>query len=646
MDPAFRRTIGAHLLAPVAAAIAELEAYIGRSLSFWERQHALRLGGASVRFSRHRSLAAVALATHFERRGLKWKAFDPGPRELAYWRKRFCEEGRDPPRVVAISTTFSLNSAWLAALCRLVRESLPSATLVVGGYYYATNTRHFLSFDADVFCVGEGELRLPEIVSSLRDGRPLDPIPGLYLRDDAGALRYTGHAEPLELEALPHPDWRLAARIEPPVDLDDDSIEFGVETQRGCVFRCEFCTYRTLARPQATSIEYAVDAILSTGISRRGFINILDATATFPHNRWQAILEELVRRGGAPHPVWAYARVSDISDAVARRMAAAGVRHIFIGQESGDQRILDAMKKGTNVRQVGPAIAALGMHGITATFSLIHGFPGETSESVAATRALIASVNDGFERAPVVTGYTPFPFIYSDFASVSRDESLKGADHYLNYGSAPMSPERAAEEVIMTILATSRVSHAPPALLLFEGSPPTTGISLFGGRNRWHLFRWMKAMDRGVAVLLERDLEGKRPRPGELKAVRDELLSGYETSQSQLRSMTERLKALAKARLVARLGQEWSVDVGSRPGFLTRAILAGVELRDRAALGAGWRAWRGEAVPPRKAMSHPEDTARDALAASLIEAALSAPVKLRLSRVRSDEPVPRNSPTI
>src|SRR5690348_15694805 len=81
-DATFRRTIGAHLFAPVATAIAELEAYIGRSLSFWEREHALQVGGAPVRFSRHRSLAAVALATQFERAGLTWKAVDPGPREL------------------------------------------------------------------------------------------------------------------------------------------------------------------------------------------------------------------------------------------------------------------------------------------------------------------------------------------------------------------------------------------------------------------------------------------------------------------------------------------------------------------------------------------------------------------------------------
>jgi hypothetical protein len=508
---------------------------------------------------------------------------------------------------------------------------------VIGGYYYATNTRRFLSFDADVFCVGEGESRLPQIVSSVRDGRPLDHISGLYIRDDSAALRYTGQAEPLELERLPHPDWRLSARIDPPVDLGHDSIEFAVETQRGCVFRCEFCTYRTLASPQASSIEHAIDAILGTGVSSQGFINIIDATATFPHKRWLALLDGLVERGGAPHPVWAYARVSDISDTAARRMAQAGVRHVFIGQESGDQGILNAMKKGTKISQVKPAVAALGAHGITATFSLIHGFPGETKDSVEASRRLIGSINDGCERAPVVTGYTPFPFFYSDFASISRDESLRGADHYLNYGSAPMSPRRVAEELIETIVATSRVPHAPPSLLLFEGAPPTTGISLFGRDNRWHLFRWMKAVDRGVALLLERDLEKRQPRAGELEAIRAELLSGYETSQSWLQSMAQAVAAGARARFLARLGREWRGEPGSRPGLLTRSALAGLELRDQGSFDAAWRAWRHRPATECTATSRVDDAAKDALAASLIEGALSAPVKLRLSPVASDE---------
>ena len=154
----------------------------------------------------------------------------------------------------------------------------------------------------------------------------------------------------------------------------------GVETQRGCVFKCEFCSYRTVSAPNALPPEAAAEAIMQVKLLGNAVINIMDATASFPHERWRAILRAVIARGGAPHPIWAFARVSDIDEESAGLMAAAGVRHLFVGQESGDQRMLDAMKKGTKVAQVRPAVEALARHGIYATFGFIHGFPGETEE--------------------------------------------------------------------------------------------------------------------------------------------------------------------------------------------------------------------------------------------------------------------------
>ena len=117
----------------------------------------------------------------------------------------------------------------------------------MGGYYYATNVKEFLRLDADVLCVGEGEVRLPQIVQRLVAGQSVSNIPGLYLPDAEGVLRHTGHVEPLDLQSLSRPNWDLSGQIDPPINLERATIEFGVETQRGCIFKCEFCNYRTLA---------------------------------------------------------------------------------------------------------------------------------------------------------------------------------------------------------------------------------------------------------------------------------------------------------------------------------------------------------------------------------------------------------------
>jgi len=185
----------------------------------------------------HSSLTAVQLATCLSRTGLAWKVWDPGSAPLAVWRRIIDDLRREEPRVVGISSTFIVDGYWLATLCALVRRALPKARLVVGGYFYAENADEFLSLDADVLCVGEGERRIVQIVEAARDGTPFDAIAGLYVRHGS-SLRYTGDAEPLSLDEQPLPDWSLASRIEPPVDVERDAFEHCAETQRGCMFKC------------------------------------------------------------------------------------------------------------------------------------------------------------------------------------------------------------------------------------------------------------------------------------------------------------------------------------------------------------------------------------------------------------------------
>lgn len=58
-----------------------------------------------------------------------------------------------------------------------------------------------------------------------------------------------------------------------------------------------------------TSIQRAAQLILNTDYTDKGYINLIDATATFPQNRWESILKLLIKKNhGAPHEMMAYAR--------------------------------------------------------------------------------------------------------------------------------------------------------------------------------------------------------------------------------------------------------------------------------------------------------------------------------------------------
>jgi hypothetical protein len=391
-----------------------------------------------------------------------------------------------------------------------------------------------------------------------------------------------------------------------------------LETQRGCVFKCEFCTYRTLAHPSFMSVEVAVERILATGVAPRAVLRLTDSTATFPHERWRELMQKLAEAGGSPHPLWVYARVSDIDEPTAALMARAGVREVFIGQESGDQGVLNAMRKGTHVRQIGPALHALHRHGIWAFFSFIHGFPGESAETIANTRGLIASLNQGFpEDDPAVAWYNVNPFYTQDFAAVAaKTDAQRRGMRYLGFDpDGETSTRRMSEECLATMLAVARVPGAPAFvhMLTFLNSPARGAVepepSLIGQPHRREFQRWMKAVERGVAIFIEREVEGTPPDLAELRRLRDQVLSRYPHPAPALRRLASGVAHRLIPAAIARVRHEWSSEARHGIGLGTRVGLSLMAYADSGRASAALRCMRtGEYHPHPAPSEQPVET--------------------------------------
>ena len=607
IDPVVRQTSGARMHGPLTEAFHDFEDYIGMSLSLYRLEHRPRFGGelwppvmgakaGDIGASRatqppRRTLASVTLATHLEKAGLSWRVIDPGMQELHYWRKLLTKIQAQPPRTLAVCTTFIVCEPWLKSLCALIREILPNTKLVIGGYYYAVNVNKFPALGPGILSVGEGGGRLPLIVQAIAGRGRLEDIPGLYIRMPDGSTHFTGTVEQLNLNELPLVDWSLSTRIEPPIDVTQVPVSTWVETQRGCVFSCEFCDYRTIQTPAAMTPGRAAEAILNAAISPEGSVRITDSTATFPHARWRDIMQELIARGGSKVPLWCFARVTDLAEETASLMARAGVRHMFVGQESGDQRILNAMKKGTAIKHVRPAVQALGKYDLNATFAFIHGFPGEDDESILATRNMISSINDGFEQRPVVLLYLAQPLVLFQLSTVSQREEMQTVDHWMGYDSAKFPPQRALEEILKTVIEVSRVPHAPAYLLMPGTFPSYWEEFFFFSPHRYEIHRWLKSVERGVAIFLERNLSGTPPNNAELARVKSEVLARRE-EQPRWRSALDRIAARVQKSALQRLVREWLDEEKHGPGTLTRGLIGLSVLRDSGSLRRAQQAYK------------------------------------------------------
>jgi hypothetical protein len=576
----------------------------------WARPHRYRVA---------RTAGAVALASSAERANLRWHAIDPGEIGLGDWRRRLLALRAQSPRLVAINTTFINEVRWLHLFAAMVKSTLPDALLALGGYYYATDARGFLGAPADIFCVGEGEERLGQIARAVRERRSLDHIPGLFLRERDGRLKSTGKPPALDLETLPLPSWSLSRRMDPPLDPEREPMLFHVETQRGCYFKCEFCTFRTLSERSMTSPPRAAEVVANATRAGLGRTFLADATGTYPRDRWREVLAEIAAAGGSPQPLTAFARVSDLDDEVCAGMAEVGLNHVFIGQESGDQAVLNSMRKGTRVSQVRPALDAMARHGIKTTFGFIAGFPGEDAAAAARSREMMLHLNDGYAEPTVLVVYLDV-FAAQDLASVSARSELGSREHPFDYRDVPMSAHEASMQAMQNYLT---LSEHPGAPVTGFGLTPLVGdlITAFSHGARWREgFRWLKAYDRGVGLFVRHELDGTAVDSRILSDVLGTLRAELEP---QPLTFAGALREQARTMTVRVLLQEWRRESAGAPGLLTRVLAASSVWTALHEPRASLDAFRRSAPPATAAeVSEPVRAARDAEAATLVRLGL------------------------
>jgi anaerobic magnesium-protoporphyrin IX monomethyl ester cyclase len=272
--------------------------------------------------------------------------------------------------------------------------------VAVNGSDATDHPEAYLAAGADAVVMGEADATFPELAAAwARDPRAaLDAIPGLSLADGRGTdglpgLRRTPPRAFVEsLDALPFPAWDL-------VDVEKyraawagahGRLSWNVVTTRGCPFRCNWCAkplYGTRYAQRSPENVAREVRQLSETVKPEHLWFADDIFGLSP--RWIESFAEALEKEGVRIPFTMQSRVDLMTPSAVSALRHAGAEEVWMGVESGAQKILDAMDKGTRVAQVREATGLLRQHGIRAAWFLQLGYPGETFEDILATRALL-----------------------------------------------------------------------------------------------------------------------------------------------------------------------------------------------------------------------------------------------------------------
>ncbi len=316
-------------------------------------------------------------------------------------------------------------------ICREVKARAPGTFVVLGGPHPSARPEDALAPGAvDAVVIGEGEVTFRELLAAVERGAPLEGVAGLALPGPEGARRTAPRERIRDLDALPPPARHLlpldAYRPSP---LHHRALPaMSVVCGRGCPWRCTFCSCAKVFRGQFTvRSPAAVAAEVRELIARWGAREILFWDDTFGLSpEWTLGLCELLRPLGIGWSAWLRADLARPD--VLARMAEAGCWHVSYGVESGNQRVLDGIRKGLTLEQIRRAFRWTREAGMEARGTFVLGLPGDTAETMRETVDLAIELRADYAQFQYLTPY-PGTELWDELAAHGERLTADAARH-------------------------------------------------------------------------------------------------------------------------------------------------------------------------------------------------------------------------
>jgi radical SAM superfamily enzyme YgiQ (UPF0313 family) len=369
-------------------------------------------------------------------RGLSWDAVTAKGRSFL-------------PDLVGITATTPTFSDTIKA-ARLLREILPSAVFVLGGPHPTAMPQHAAAAGGfDILVLGEGEDTFGEILSHAAGEGPgkLDEIRGIAFVRDGDVVITPPRPLIEDLDGLPFPARHLLPPLSAysPTPASYRKLPLAhVMTSRGCPAKCNFCdravfgdTYRARS---AENVLREVEEVIHVHGARE--IRFFDDTFTLNRERLGHICKGM---RGFRTPWTCLTRAANVDIDVLRMMREAGCWQVLYGLESGDDHILETLRKNTTVEQNRDAVMWARKAGLRVRADFLVGSPSETVESLEKTLAFAKSLPIDFAH---FNKFVPFPgtTFYQQLTEQGYRFDWSGNSSTLDHGALVYRPPAVSEE--------------------------------------------------------------------------------------------------------------------------------------------------------------------------------------------------------
>ncbi|WP_288980459.1 radical SAM protein [uncultured Flavobacterium sp.] len=289
------------------------------------------------------------------------------------------------PKVICIYTNLMTKIEVIKLMKILKTETYNFPKIVLGGPDVTYNVENYLKAGADFLVIGEGEETTFELYQAIINNSDTHQINGIAFLENNQVIQTEARTKFKELNELPLPN-REAISLEKYLETwknNHGKSSMTISTQRGCPYTCKWCStavygqsYRR--RPAHLVVEemkmlkekYNPDAIW-----------FVDDVFTVSH-KWLTEFHSEIIKQNAIIPFECITRAERLNDEILRLLKEIGCFRIWIGAESGSQKIIDLMDRRVDINHVKKMIQDTNAIGIeTGTFVMV-GYPEETIEDI------------------------------------------------------------------------------------------------------------------------------------------------------------------------------------------------------------------------------------------------------------------------
>lgn len=310
------------------------------------------------------------------------------------------------PDVVGIYTNL-MTKLNVIKMIRFVKshEALKKCKIVLGGPEVKNHAENFLKTGADIVVIGEGEETMHALVQFFKTNEGfLDDINGIAFLNE-NKIVFTGERIRIRLiDELPFPN-RKKINLQLYFDVwknKHGESALSMSTQRGCPYTCKWCSRAVYGQSYRRRSAVCVVNEIEEVLLQYNFDTIwfVDDVFTISHKWIKEFSDEIALRN-VKIRYEIITRADRMSEDVIQLLKRSGCFRIWIGAESGSQKIIDAMDRRVDVKQVREMIKLTKSYGLQAGTFIMVGYPGEEDDDVKETLVHLRESNPDYYTVTV-----------------------------------------------------------------------------------------------------------------------------------------------------------------------------------------------------------------------------------------------------